>query len=189
MDPGIDTGAVAYRASFRIEDTETGLSLTAKCVRHGVPLVLRLIADAARDPSSIPALAQDPRKRRYFGREVPNDGNVVWDAPARNVVRFVRATDYSPFASPWGTPQAQLGGSPVGITKASLTREATDAPPGSVGEVLEDGAVLVATSDEWIAVCRVQVEGRSVAPRKVLSPGDRFDLGTRHHEGPLEKPS
>jgi methionyl-tRNA formyltransferase len=167
MDPGIDTGAVAYRASFPIEDTETGLSLTAKCVRHGVPLVLRLIADAARDPSSIPALAQDPRKRRYFGREVPNGGNVEWDRPAREVVRYVRAADYSPFASPWGTPQAQLGGSPVGITKASVTGEATDEPPGSVGEVLEDGAVLVATSDEWIAVRRMQHEGRSVAPREV----------------------
>jgi methionyl-tRNA formyltransferase len=189
MDPGIDTGAVAYRASFPIEDTETGLSLTAKCVRHGVPLVLRLIADAARDPMLIPALAQDPRKRRYFGREVPNDGNIVWDAPARDVVRFVRATDYSPFASPWGTPQAQLSGSPVGITKASLTGEATNEPSGSAGEVLEDGAILVATSDEWIAVRRMQVEGRSVAPREVLSPGERFDLGTGAWRGPLEKPS
>ena len=189
MDPGIDTGAVAYRASFPIEDAETGLSLTAKCVRHGVPLVLRLIADAARDPSSIPGLAQDPRQRRYFGREVPNDGNIVWDAPARDVVRFVRATDYSPFDSPWGTPQAQLSGSPVGITRASLTGAATKERPGSAGEVLEDGAVLVATSDEWIAVRRMQVEGRSVAPREVLSPGDRFDLGTPAHEDPLEKPS
>jgi methionyl-tRNA formyltransferase len=181
MDVGIDTGAVAYRASFPIDHTETGLSLTAKCVRHGVPLVLRLIADAARDPTSIPALAQDPRKRRYFGREIPNGGNIEWDAPAREVVRFVRAADYSPFASPWGTPQAQLSRRPVGITRASLTGEATHEPPGSAGRVLDDGAVLVATADEWIAVRRMHVEGRSVAPRKVLSPGDRFALGTRHY--------
>jgi methionyl-tRNA formyltransferase len=184
MDSGIDTGAVAYRASFPIEDTETGLSLTAKCVRHGVPLVLRLIADAARDPSSIPALAQDPRKRRYFGREVPNGGSVDWDKSAREVVRFIRAADYGPFASPWGTPQAHLGRRSVGITKASLTGEATHEPPGSTGEVLDDGAVMVATADEWIAVRRVRVEGRSVVPREVLSTADRFDLGTRHQEGP-----
>jgi len=178
MDPGIDTGAVAYRASFPVEDTETGLSLMAKCVRHGVLLVLRLIADAAQDPKSIPALAQDPRKRRYFGREIPNGGNVKWDAPAREVVRFVRAADYSPFASPWGTPQARLGGTPVGITKALVTGEATDEPPGSAGDTLDDGAVLVATADEWIAVRRMHVEGRSMAAREVLSRGDRFDVGT-----------
>jgi methionyl-tRNA formyltransferase len=175
MDPGIDTGAVAYRASFEIEETDTGLSLTGKCVRHGVPLVLRLIADAARDPSAIPALEQDLSKRRYFGREVPNDGNVEWNAPAREVVRFIQAADYGPFPSPWGTPQARLGGRPVGILKGSLTGEATADPPGSVGEALQRGAVTVATSDEWIAVRRVQVEGRSVSPSEICSPGDRFD--------------
>ena len=188
MDPGIDTGAVAYRASFEIEETDTGLSLTAKCVRHGVPLVLRLIADAARDPSSIPALEQDLRKRRYFGRDVPNDGNLEWNAPAREVVRFIRAADYSPFSSPWGAPQAQLGGCPVGILKASVSDEATDEPPGSIGEALERGAVMVATSDEWIAVRRIQVEDRSVSPSEVCSPGDRFDLRKRD-QGPLKKSS
>jgi UDP-4-amino-4-deoxy-L-arabinose formyltransferase/UDP-glucuronic acid dehydrogenase (UDP-4-keto-hexauronic acid decarboxylating) len=179
MDPGIDTGAIAYRASFEIEETDTGLSLTAKCVRHGVPLVLKLIADATSDPSSIPALEQDLRKRRYFGREVPNDGNLDWNAPAHEVVRFIRAADYGPFSSPWGTPQARLGGRPVGIVKASLSGEATDVPPGSVGEAGERGAVIVATSDEWIAVRRIQVEGRSMSPSEVCSPGDRFDVRKR----------
>jgi methionyl-tRNA formyltransferase len=176
MDPGIDTGAVAYRASFEIEETDTGLSLTGKCVQHGVPLVLRLIADAARDPSAIPALEQDLSKRRYFGREVPNNGNVEWNAPAREVVRFIQATDYGPFPSPWGTPRARLGGRPVGILRASLTGEATEDLPGTVGDVLEGGALLVATSDEWLAVRRIQVESRSVSPGELCSPGDRFDV-------------
>jgi methionyl-tRNA formyltransferase len=177
MAPGIDTGPVAYRASFEIEAAETGLSLTAKCVRHGVPLVLGLVADAARDPASIPLLEQDLDKRRYFGREVPKNGNVDWNAPAREVERFIRAADYSPFTSPWGTLQARLGGRAVGILKASLTGEATDEPPGSIGEILERGAVMVATSDEWIAVRRLQAEGRSVSPSEVCSPGARFDVG------------
>jgi methionyl-tRNA formyltransferase len=65
----------------------------------------------------------------------------------------------------------------MGILKASLTGEATADPPGSVGEALQRGAVTVATSDERIAVRRVQVEGRSVSPSEVCSPGDRFDAG------------
>jgi hypothetical protein len=96
---------------------------TERRLQHGVPLVWRLIADAARDPSSIPALEQDLSRRRYFGREVPNGGNIVWSAAARQIVRFVRAADYSPFASPWGIPLAQLDGQPVGIAKAPLTGE------------------------------------------------------------------
>jgi methionyl-tRNA formyltransferase len=149
-----------------------------------VPLILQLIADATRDPSSIPALEQDLRKRRYFGREVPNDGNLDWNTSAREVVRFIRAADYGPFSSPWGTPRARLGGRPVGILKASLGGEATDQPPGGIGEVLERGAVTVATSDEWIAVCRIQVEGRSVSPSDICSPGDRFEVRSENRSGP-----
>lgn len=178
MDAGIDTGAIAYHASFAIADSETGLSLTAKCIRHGVPLVSGLIADATEDPSSIPALAQDLSKRRYFGREVPNAGKVVWSIPAHDVVRFIRAADYSPFASPWGIPQARVGDQPVGIAKASLTGESTQEPAGTVGQALASGAITVAAADEWVAVRRVWLDGLYVRPDEICAPGDRLGDGS-----------
>jgi UDP-4-amino-4-deoxy-L-arabinose formyltransferase/UDP-glucuronic acid dehydrogenase (UDP-4-keto-hexauronic acid decarboxylating) len=177
MDAGIDSGPVAYRASFAIDDADTGLSLTAKCVRHGVPLLLRLLADAARDASSIPALEQDLSLRRYFGREVPNEGGVVWSAPAHKIVSLVRAADYGPFDSPWGIPQARLGERPIGIAKASLTGEAADQPPGTVGRELEDGGLTIAAADEWVAISRMWREGGVVRPSEVCSSGDRLGDG------------
>jgi methionyl-tRNA formyltransferase len=177
MDAGIDTGAIAYDAAFAIEDSDTGLSLTAKCVRHGVPLVLRLVADATQDPNSVPAAAQDLKGRRYFGREVPNAGNVAWSVRADEVVRFIRAADYSPFDSPWGIPQARLGNQPVGIAKASLTGEPTREVPGTVGRALPEGAIAIAAADEWVAVRRMWHNGRYVVPGEVCSPGDRFGDG------------
>jgi methionyl-tRNA formyltransferase len=177
MDAGIDTGAIAYDAAFAIEDSDTGLSLTAKCVRHGVPLVLRLVADAAQDPNSVPAAAQDLKGRRYFGREVPNAGNVAWSVRADEVVRFIRAADYSPFDSPWGIPQARLGNQPVGIAKASLTGEPTREVPGTVGRALPEGAIAIAAADEWVAVRRMWHNGRYVVPGEVCAPGDRFGDG------------
>ena len=175
MEARIDTGPVAYRASVAVEAADTGLSLTAKCVRHGVPLLLDLVADAARNPTAIPAHQQDLRRRRYFGREVPNEGRLVWDESAEQIVRFVRAADYGPFDSPWGIPRTRLGDGPVGITKASLTGEAAAEPPGTVGGPLERGGVMVAATDEWIAVHRMWRDGRSVTPSEVCSPGDRLD--------------
>jgi methionyl-tRNA formyltransferase len=172
MEAEIDAGPIAYRASFAIEDGDTGLSLSAKCVRHGVPLLSQLIADAAHDPSSIPALQQDRQKRRYFGREVPNEGRVSWTAPALEVVRLVRAADYSPFDSPWGIPRARLRDRPVGIAKASLTGKKADEPPGSVGRTLARGVAMVAAADEWIAVSRMWHDGRFLRPNEVCSPGD-----------------
>jgi UDP-4-amino-4-deoxy-L-arabinose formyltransferase/UDP-glucuronic acid dehydrogenase (UDP-4-keto-hexauronic acid decarboxylating) len=177
MDAGIDTGAIAYHAAFGIEDSDTGLSLTAKCVQHGVPLVRRLIADATQDPHSIPTLGQDLRRRRYFGREVPNAGNVVWSLPADEIVRFIRAADYSPFESPWGIPRARLGDQPVGIAKASLTGESTDELPGIVGQALPRGAIAVAAADEWVAVRRMWHNGRYIGPRELCAPGVRLDDG------------
>jgi methionyl-tRNA formyltransferase len=177
MDDGIDTGAIAYHASFAIEDSDTGLSLTAKCVRHGVPLVLRLVADATRDPHSVPAAAQDLNSRRYFGREIPNAGNVVWSVGADEVVRFIRAADYSPFDSPWGIPQARHGSRPVGIAKASLTGEPTHEVPGMVGKALPRGAMAIATADEWVAVRRMWQDGRYVVPSEVCASGDRLGDG------------
>jgi methionyl-tRNA formyltransferase len=178
MDARIDSGPVAYRASFAIDRADTGLSLTAKCVRHGVPLLLRLVADAARDPSSIPASEQDLQRRRYFGREVPNEGRLVWADSAGQIVRFVRAADYGPFDSPWGIPRARLGDDPVGIAKASLTGEAADQPPGTVGSALERGGIMVAAADEWVAVHRMWRNGRSVSPSGLCSPGERLGDGT-----------
>jgi methionyl-tRNA formyltransferase len=175
MDARIDSGPVAYSASFAVDGTDTGLSLTAKCVRHGVPLLQQLVADAARAPSAIPAHKQDLRRRRYFGREVPNEGRLVWAGSAGQIVRFVRAADYGPFDSPWGVPRTRCGGGPVGITKASLTGEAADEPPGTVGSPLERGGVMVAANDEWVAVHRMWRDGRSLSPRDVCSPGDRLD--------------
>jgi methionyl-tRNA formyltransferase len=174
MDAGIDTGALAYSATFAIDDSETGLSLTAKCIRHGPSLILRLIADATRDPSSIPALAQDLSRRRYFGREVPQAGKVVWNVPAHEIVRFIRAADYSPFDSPWGIPQARLGDQPLGIAKAFLTGEPTRRPPGTVGQTLPTGAITVAAADEWLAVRRMWHDGRYVLPSEICAAGDRL---------------
>jgi methionyl-tRNA formyltransferase len=177
MDAGIDSGPVAYESSFEIDDTDTGLSLTAKCVRNGVPLALRLVADAARDPSSVPVRAQDLGRRRYFGREVPNEGTIVWSAPAHEIVRFVRACDYMPFKSPWGVPSTRLGGHTVGIVKASLTGERADDPPGSVGAIGVRGTARVAAGDEWVAVHRLWLDGRYVKAVDVCSAGDHFEDG------------
>lgn len=169
MEPGIDTGAIAYERSFPISETETGLSLSLLCVREGLPLLERLLEDAER--RSIPARPQDLSRRRYFGRGAPQDGRVEWSRTAREIVDLVRACDYFPFASPWGSPLATLNGRDVAILKALRTGRATGGePPGTVGAVA-GGAVDVAAADDWVAVQRVAVEGRAQDAEAVLRSG------------------
>jgi methionyl-tRNA formyltransferase len=167
MDEHIDSGAIAWQERFPVEPTETGLSLSAKCVRAGVPLVLRLATVAADDPAAIPRAAQEPGRRGYFHAGPPAGGRLDWAEPAEAVLRFIRACDYAPFLSPWGVPQAELAGREVGVAKARATGTAATELPGTVVEVDESGA-LVATGDELILVQRLSVDGRSLKPLELF---------------------
>ncbi|HEX7022764.1 MAG TPA: formyltransferase family protein [Trueperaceae bacterium] len=173
MEAGIDTGAVAYRDDFEISEADTGLSVSAACVRRGLPLIERLLETAARDPEAVPRWEQDVSRRRYFGRDVPQGGRLDWRAPAREVVRFVRACDYYPLPSPWGTPQTCMAGAPLGVIQAKGSGAPAAGPPGTVGEV-EEGGVRVAAADEAVLVRRVLWQGKARPAQEVLVPGMRL---------------
>jgi UDP-4-amino-4-deoxy-L-arabinose formyltransferase/UDP-glucuronic acid dehydrogenase (UDP-4-keto-hexauronic acid decarboxylating) len=164
MEPGVDTGDIAYDSRFELTESDTGLSVSARCVREGVPLIERLLETAAADAGAIPRVEQDLSRRRYYKRaDVPDEGRIVWERPAKRIVDFVRAADYFPFPSPWGIPSATVGGLELSILKASRTGEAAEGPPGTVGAARE-GGVPVAAADEWVLVERLQVEGEKPAP-------------------------
>lgn len=176
MDAGVDTGPIASAASFRISENDTGLSVSARCVSESIPLLTRLLEDAATEPASIRAMPQSNRKRTYFSRQPPNDGAVSWGWGARQVVDFVRACDYLPLSSPWGHPRARLGDREILLLRAARTHASADADPGTVASINERGA-LVASGDEWIRLDRVEIGGKVVRASKILSPGDRLSDG------------
>ena len=171
MEPGIDTGAIAYERAFDLSETDTGLSVSLRCVREGLPLLDRLLEDAAH--GAIPAVPQDLARRRYFGRRPPQEGRLEWSRPAREIVDFVRACDYFPFPSPWGSPLGRVDDGEVAILKASRSGATADVPPGTVGPSRE-GAADVAAVDEWVTVQRVAVDGRPHDAAEVLREGARF---------------
>jgi methionyl-tRNA formyltransferase len=174
MEPGVDTGAIAYEARFDLTETDTGLSVSARCVREGVPLIEQLLETAAADPAAIPRKEQDLSQRRYYKRaDVPNGGRIDWSRPAREIVDHVRAADYFPFTSPWGVPMTRLGDGDLGIVKASRTGAAAAAAPGIVGDE-DDRGLLVAAADEWIRVERVLVDGKARPAGEILATGARL---------------
>ena len=177
MDPEVDTGPIAYSAMFDLTESDTGLSVSARCVREGVPLVERLLEVAAKDPTSIPAEPQDLSKRHYYKRsEIPDEGRILWSRPAARIVGLVRACDYLPFPSPWGLATARLGEREVSVLKAARTGEPARAPQGTIGEAA-DGKIRVAAGDEWVLVERVQLDGRTGPAADILHPGSTLSDG------------
>jgi methionyl-tRNA formyltransferase len=173
MDAGIDSGPIAYAEEFPIDPDETGLTLTGKCIRAGIPLVHDLLAGALK--AEIPRRIQPMALRRYYGREVPHDGRLFWTDSAARVVSFIRACDYLPFFLPWRSPRAYLAGREIEILKASVTEERSTDAPGTVGRRVGHD-VLVAARDQWIRVHSVRV-GSSILPAaEALRPGEQFAL-------------
>ena len=173
MDRGVDTGPVAYQTELTIEEEDTGLTLSAKCVRAGLPQIRELLEAAVG--GTIPRRPQPNVGRRYYGREVPHEGRLLWTDSAAQLVNFVRACDYLPFTSPWGYPHACLAGHEVSVLKAVRTGERSDAQAGTIG--WRDGSdVLVAARDEWVRVRRVRVGAHNLAAAEVLRLGDRFTV-------------
>lgn len=172
MTAEVDAGPVAYAASFALDPDETAISLYLKCVRHGVPLVALLVADATSSGrNAIPALPQEPAERRYFSRLPPHEGRLLWALEAHRLEALIRACDYGPFDSPWGKAKTSVEGMEIEVVRAAIG-EPTTAEPGTV-RVSADGAVFVAAADRWLRTEAVQVDGRHVEPAAVLHEGAR----------------
>lgn len=172
MAAGIDTGPVAYEARFDLTEEDTGLSVTAKCVRHGLPLVVRLLRDA--EHGAVPRHEQEPAERRYFDGRPPHAGRLPWTLAARRVVDLVRAADYRPFRSPWGHPVTSLDGEALRVLQASRTGDAAAEPPGTIGRPAGTG-IRVAAGDEWVLVGRLLRGDAAADAAAVLRPGARLD--------------
>ena len=172
--PRVDAGPIAYQAWFDVGEEDTALTVSVKCVKAGVSLLVELLKTAASEPAAIPAIAQDLTQRRYFGKDVPAGGWIVWSRSARDIANFVRACDYLPFHSPWGHARGRLDGREVPILNATPLDELTTAPPGTIGERFGQGN-KVAAGDRWVAVQRLFCEGQPQDAAKHLRPGQRFE--------------
>lgn len=167
MAPVVDSGPIAYQETFPIEKTDTGLTLSTRCIKAGVKLMTKLVDVAAQDPAQIPAIEQDLSMRSFFGAGTPNDGRLLWTLSAKSVSDFVRACDYHPLSSPWGYPIATIAGRELGVVRVSLTGAPADSPPGAVRSG-GDHSVLVACIDEWVRVEAVVERGRHLPASDAL---------------------
>jgi len=167
MEPVVDSGAIAYQEIFPIDETDSGLAVSTRCVRTGLELVIRLVMTIDRDSAAVPSLEQDLTARSFYGAAAPHGGRLSWRDSAASVVNYIRACDYYPLSSPWDLPRGNLAGRELAVAKASRTHERSDEPPGSIRRT-GGPSVLVACADEWVSIDEVRVGGRRSAAADAL---------------------
>jgi methionyl-tRNA formyltransferase len=172
MSAEIDAGPIAYQTLFPIAPSDTALTLNYKCWKGGLVLLERLLRDLASSPAEVPSHPQDRSMREYFGKGVPQNGRINWAMPARDVHNFVRACDFFPYSSPWGSPKATLRGQEIGILKTSLTGKLCREPSGAV--TTNQSGIQVACADEWLALETITVPKGAIHAADVLTRGDRI---------------
>jgi methionyl-tRNA formyltransferase len=175
MTPEVDAGPIVYQSIFPIQETDTGLSVSLRCIQEGLRMVSRLLQTLAAQVT-LPELPQNAAQRQWLERKVPQHGRIIWSLPAQQVLNFVRACNFSPFLSPWGHPRTFNGKFEFSIVSASRTRCPTAAIPGTVGS-FDAAGVRVACSDEWISVSKVSLQGKPLNATEVLSAGEVLESG------------
>jgi methionyl-tRNA formyltransferase len=172
MTKEMDAGPIAYEQWFEIEPRDTGLRVAIRGVQEGIPLLERLLGDAER--GAVPSRPQPREGGHFYWYEIPHEGRLPWQDGARRVVDLVRAADYAPYPSPWGTFSTRVDGEDVAVVRASRTEGPADAPPGTIGPLQGEG-VLVSAGDEWVLVERSRRGDEDLAPALALPQGGRCE--------------
>lgn len=166
----IDGGDIIYQTRFAIEPDDTALAITGRCIKEGIELVKALIHQAALNPEEIPRHPQDKSGRHYYGKNIPCEGKIDWNQPAKKIHNFIRACGFYPLPSPWGYPEARLGNRLVPLLSAQQTFEPTHAKPGTV-QADTDKTILVACADEWLRIKEIMLDGVAQQAHDLLARG------------------
>lgn len=180
MEPGVDTGPIAYRQVIPLLPTHTGLSLFMDTLKVGTGLVVKCLEFIARGESP-PRIPQDHSKRHLYKHKDALDGRLPIERTAQEVADFVRAADYGPLTSPTYIPTIYSKAGPISVHKAVPSTADVDAKPGTILSISSEGIKLAVGSGESVMVTVISLAGNRGRPGDAkiaelldLSAGDRL---------------
>ncbi|WP_299900410.1 methionyl-tRNA formyltransferase [uncultured Aquimarina sp.] len=89
IDVGCDTGAIIDQTIVPIEENDTGATILSKYADQYFPLIKKVLVKL--ENGSIEFKQQDDSKATYFGKRVPEDGEINWNWQKERIRNWVRA--------------------------------------------------------------------------------------------------
>ena len=152
MDAGIDTGNVLLQKSCKINDTDTGLSLSARLATLGAEGLLEALT--ALEEGSIKPQAQDDALATYARKITKQEAGIDWSLSAEQIERNIRAFNPAPVA------HTSLNNVKLRIWEARMPD--TGAGAGKAGQIIAYGpkGLDVGTGDHPLRILSLQLEGK-----------------------------
>jgi len=171
MEPELDTGPIIHQVATPIAPDETGGELTARLAELGALALVEALT--LIETGTAESQQQDHARATYAPKLGTEMAHIVWDRPADEIARLVRALD------PRVGARATLGDREVKLFGPRLADEWRGG--GVPGEILEtDPALIVATGHGALQFLDVQPAGRQRMAAtawvrgKNARTGDRF---------------
>ncbi len=179
MERQVDAGRILSQRRFPVADSETALSLNAKCYEAAFESFDELVDQLTN--STTEPIVQDLTNRSYFGKYQRPEaaGCIAWNRTAAETVALIRAMDFGSYPNPLTTAKTWIGDHPLIVRKIERLESTSNSPPGTISR-LDDRGVMVATGTQDVLITEFADSlGRPLSPTELqdrfgLTEGDRF---------------
>jgi natural product biosynthesis luciferase-like monooxygenase protein len=174
-----DAGDVVKQAKFPISETDTALTLNAKCHDAALATFVDLLDDLVQG-GCVPC-KQDMKRRRYFGRHDRPPAACIIDCgePAENISALVRSLQFGPYRNDLGAPKLWLGPCFVTMRRANVLSSRSGRPPGTVIAASQETLTLATAGgdlrlEEFAALSGDAIAIGSLCEQIGIAGGDRL---------------
>lgn len=170
MGTGIDTGDMISRTVVPLAPDETGGSLFDKLAAAGADLLIKTLPDIF-EGRAVYEKQPEESPTPYAGMITKEMGRMDFKKDAADLERLVRGLN------PWPSAYTFLDGKTLKIWKSRVSREETDAAPGTVTAADRDG-IHVSCGNGVLILTEVQLEGKKRMDADAFLRGYRIEAGT-----------
>lgn len=150
---GMDDGPIWAQQTVSVGENDYISSVLTELENKTIALFKRLYPKLL--DRSIKPVEQNHQLATYCTQRFPEDGNINWQDPARNVCRFIRAQ-----SDPYPGAFTYFEGERLTIWKASLSPKVYIGAPGQVARLASKGVYVICGDDRAIILEEVELRGK-----------------------------